>query len=45
MANIVLYSNLFNFILEKLISYNVDLFCVNKNNHTPLDCLFINNII
>lgn len=38
------FPNLGNYILEKLISYNVDLFCINKNNHTPLDCLFINNI-
>ena len=38
------FPNLANYILEKLISYNVDLFCINKNNHTPLDCLFINNI-
>ena len=38
------FPNLANYILEKLISYNIDLFCVNKNNHTPLDCLFINNI-
>lgn len=27
-------------ILEELINYDIDLFCVNNMNYTPLDCLF-----
>ena len=42
--NNYIFEKLSIYILEKLITYDIDLFCLNKNNHTPLDCLFINSI-
>ena len=42
--NNYIFEKLAIYILEKLIMYDIDLFCLNKNNHTPLDCLFINSI-
>ena len=38
--NSYVFENLSIYILEELIKYDIDLFCVNSDNYTPLDCLF-----
>lgn len=35
-----IFENLSIHILDELIKYDIDLFCVNNMNYTPLDCLF-----
>tara|TARA_B110000902_G_C14258637_1_gene568914 strand:- start:260 stop:718 length:459 start_codon:yes stop_codon:yes gene_type:complete len=38
--NTYILENLSIYILEELNNYDIDLYCVNANNYTPLDCLF-----
>lgn len=38
--NSYIFENLSIYILEELINYDIDLYCVNNDNYTPLDCLF-----
>ena len=38
--NNYIFENLSIYILEELINYDIDLYCVNSDNYTPLDCLF-----